>query len=66
VSGVRRYFERGERSDIDPSALEVSDLPDGPLALGTRYRVRLKFFGPVNFLIDEFEPGGCTQRLEGP
>lgn len=40
-----------------PNALEVSDIPDGPTALGTRYRVKLKFFGRVNFLIDEFEPG---------
>ena len=40
-----------------PNALEMIDLPDEPIALGTRYRVRLKFFGPVNFVIDEFEPG---------
>ena len=40
-----------------PNALEVSDIPDGPTALGTRYRVKLKFFGRVNFLIDEFESG---------
>ena len=40
-----------------PNALEVSDIPDGATALGTRYRVKLKFFGRVNFLIDEFEPG---------
>ena len=40
-----------------PNALEVSDVPDGPMALGTRYRVRLKFFGHVTFVIDEFEPG---------
>jgi uncharacterized protein YndB with AHSA1/START domain len=40
-----------------PNALEVSDIPDGPTALGMRYRVKLKFFGRVNFLIDEFEPG---------
>ena len=40
-----------------PNALEVSDIPDGPTALRTRYRVKLKFFGRVNFLIDEFEPG---------
>jgi uncharacterized protein YndB with AHSA1/START domain len=40
-----------------PNALEVSDVPDGPTGLGTRYRVKLKFFGRVNFLIDEFEPG---------
>jgi uncharacterized protein YndB with AHSA1/START domain len=40
-----------------PNALEVTDIPDGPAGLGTRYRVKLKFFGKVNFLIDEFEPG---------
>jgi hypothetical protein len=34
----------------------VSDIPDAPTALGTRYQVRLTFFGRVNFLIDEFEP----------
>ena len=40
-----------------PNALEVTDVPDGPTALGMRYRVKLKFFGRVNFLIDEFGPG---------
>jgi hypothetical protein len=40
-----------------PNTLEVSDIPDGTTALGTRYRANLKFFGRVNFLIDEFEPG---------
>jgi uncharacterized protein YndB with AHSA1/START domain len=40
-----------------PNALEVSDVPDGPTALGMRYRVKMRFFGRVNFLIDEFEPG---------
>src|SRR5258708_37726 len=40
-----------------PNALEVTDIPDGPTALGTRYRVKLKFFGRVNFLIDEVKPG---------
>lgn len=40
-----------------PNTLEVSDIPDGPTALGTRYRAQLKFFGRVNFLIDEFDPG---------
>lgn len=44
-------------AEWSPNALEVSDIPDGPTALGTRYRVKLKFFGRVNFLIDEFEPG---------
>lgn len=40
-----------------PNALEVTNIPDGPTAIGMRYRVKLKFFGLVNFLIDEFEPG---------
>jgi hypothetical protein len=40
-----------------PNALEVTDVPDGPTALGTRYRVKLKFFGRVMFVVDEFEPG---------
>lgn len=40
-----------------PNALEVTDIPDGPTVLGMRYRVKLKFYGQVNFLIDEFEPG---------
>jgi Polyketide cyclase / dehydrase and lipid transport len=43
--------------DWSPNALELIEPPDGPLALGTRYRVRLRLFGPVSFLIDEFEPG---------
>jgi uncharacterized protein YndB with AHSA1/START domain len=39
-----------------PNFLELIREPDGPPAPGTRYRGTLRMFGPVNFVIDQFEP----------
>ena len=40
-----------------PNFLELISCPDGPPGLGMRYRGRLKSFGVVNFVVDQYEPG---------
>jgi hypothetical protein len=40
-----------------PNFVELLEGPDRDPGLGMRYRGRLKVFGPVNFAIDQFEPG---------
>jgi uncharacterized protein YndB with AHSA1/START domain len=58
AEGVFAYLaDPANNPEWSPNTLAVSDIPDGPTALGMRWRAKLKFFGRVNFLIDEFEPG---------
>ena len=45
------------QSEWTPNFRELVQQPDGPPGLGTRYRGRLRLFGTVNFVIDEFEAG---------
>jgi len=40
-----------------PNFLELEQAPATPVGLGTRYRGRLRAFGWVNFVIDEFDAG---------
>jgi uncharacterized protein YndB with AHSA1/START domain len=58
AEGVFAYLsDPANNPEWSPNTLAVSDIPDGPTVLGMRWRAKLKFFGRVNFLIDEFEPG---------
>jgi uncharacterized protein YndB with AHSA1/START domain len=45
------------QSEWTPNFRELVQRPDGPPGLGTRYRGRLRVFGTVNFVIDQFDPG---------
>jgi hypothetical protein len=40
-----------------PNFLELEQAPTRPIGLGTRYRGRLRAFGWVTFVIDEFDAG---------
>jgi hypothetical protein len=40
-----------------PNFLELISGPDGPPGPGMRYRGRLKAFGVVDFVVDQYEPG---------
>ena len=49
-----------------PNFLELVDGPHGGPGLGTRYRGRLRGFGTVDFVIDEYDPGRMFRVATGP
>jgi hypothetical protein len=50
-------FDPHNQSEWTPNFLKLIDEPTGPPGIGMRYRGKLRLFGPVNFLVDQFEPG---------
>lgn len=49
-----------------PNFLELVDGPHGGPGLGTHYRGRLRGFGVVDFVIDEYESGHVFRVATGP